>query len=284
MPPPAKARRTQYAFSNLSQPLSKKRDLFMRISQWATFTLSGLGLVGFAACATEVGPKVNPVGEAKSAQTSIMEQGAKILQTQDPVKQLGVYLVGFHAYKDDPSHQMTAHHFCRLINQDLTQCALFDGNSTEANLTGVEYIISEKVFNELPPDEQQYWHPHNFEILSGTLTAPGLPAATEHDLFKMLMNSYGKTWHTWQTGMHQRAQQKLPFGDPRLAWSFNHEGEAHPGLVESRDRGMNISSSELQNKRKDLVPLAHPQVGVDAISSKFTGPLRSIPGVADIED
>lgn len=67
-----------------------------------------------------------------------MEKGTRVLQTQDPVQQLAVYLVGFHASEDGPSHQMTAHHFYLPINQNLTQCALFDGNSAEANLTGVE--------------------------------------------------------------------------------------------------------------------------------------------------
>jgi hypothetical protein len=256
----------------------------MSIVHWTKLTLRGFGLALLTACATEVGPKVTPPGEAKSAKTSAMEQGARALQTQDPVRQLAVYLVGFHADKDDPSRQMTAHHFCRPVNQDLTQCALFDGNSAEANLTGVEYIISEKLFNELPQEEQPYWHPHNFEILSGTLTAPGLPAVAEHDLFAMFMNSYGKTWHTWQTGMYQSAQQHVPLGPPHLAWSFNHEGEAQAGLVESRDREMNISSSDLRNARKDLADLAHPQVGVEAISSKFPGPLRSISGVVPKED
>src|SRR4051794_7331464 len=117
----------------------------MRVGQWTKLTLSSLGLALLSGCATEVGPKVTPPGEAKSAKTSAMEQGARALQTQDPVRQLAVYLVGFHADKNDPSHQMTAHHFCRPVSQDLTQCALFDGNSAEANLTGVEYIISEKL-------------------------------------------------------------------------------------------------------------------------------------------
>ena len=256
----------------------------MRIGQWTTLTLSGLALAFLSACATEVGPKVTPPGEAKSAKSLAMEQGARVLQPQDPVRELSVYLVGFHTYKDDPSHQMTAHHFCRPVNQDLTQCALFDGNSAEANLTGVEYIISEKLFNELPQEEQQYWHPHNFEILSGTLTAPGLPAAAEHDLLAMFMNSYGKTWHTWQTGMYQGDQHKVPLGNPHLAWSFNHDGEAQAGLVESRDREMKISSSELRNKRKDLAAQAHSQAGVNAMSSKFPSSVRSIPGVTAKED
>ncbi len=59
------------------------------------------------------------------------------------------------------------------MNEDFAQCVLFDGNTAEANLHGLEYIISEKVYDTLPPVEQSYWHPHNYEILSGQLVAPG---------------------------------------------------------------------------------------------------------------
>lgn len=40
---------------------------------------------------------------------------------------------------------------------------------------GLEYIISEKLYNTLPTDEKAYWHPLNYEILSGQLRRPGLP-------------------------------------------------------------------------------------------------------------
>ena len=36
---------------------------------------------------------------------------------------------------------------------------------------GLEYIISEKLHNTLPTDEKAYWHPLNYEILSGQLQA-----------------------------------------------------------------------------------------------------------------
>ena len=96
--------------------------------------------------------------------------------------------------------QMEAHHFCRQVNQDFLQCTIFDGNTADANLIGIEYIISERLFATLPADERASWHPHNYEILSGQLTAPGLPEAAERAFLKELMNSYGKTWHTWHTG------------------------------------------------------------------------------------
>ena len=77
---------------------------------------------------------------------------------------------------------------------------LFDGNGGNANLNGIEYIISEALFETLPPQERRFWHPHNAEILSGQLVAPGLPAVAETALMKSKMNSYGKTWHLWSTG------------------------------------------------------------------------------------
>ncbi len=247
-------------------------------AQLAFFIIIALA---FPACAAQVEPKVTPAGDAKTMKKSALEMGAHALQTHEPIEQFGVYLVGFHAYKHDPAQQMTAHHFCRPINEDLAQCVLFDSNTAQANLNGIEYIISEKLYEQLPPAERPYWHPHNHEILSGTLIAPGLADAAEHAFLKMFMNSYGKTWHTWRTGMFGLPQDWLPLGDPHLAWSFNHEGEAKAGLIEKRDQEMQMNSAEKHRQRQDFVNLAHPQEGVNAISTQFPGPIRSIPGVID---
>jgi hypothetical protein len=190
---------------------------------------------------------------------------------------MDVYLVGFHPMKQAPQHQMEAHHFCRQVNEDFAQCALFDGNTREANLNGLEYIISEKLFETLAADEKQYWHPHNGEILSGQLVAPGLPDVAEKELMRGKINSYGKTWHAWMTDQGH----KLPTGPPMLAWSFSRDGEARPGLVEARDQRMGINSRDIRNKRQELTALAKPQMGVDALKGKFGRPTQDIPGVRD---
>ena len=169
------------------------------------------------------------------------------MQRDAPPDALDVYLVGFHPLKADPHHQLEAHHFCRQVNEDFAQCALFDGNTAEANLNGIEYIISERLFERLPAAEKKYWHPHNGEILSGQLVAPGLPVAAEHELMKAKMNSYGKTWHTWNTEKHDAGDiQSLPLGEPALAWSFNRIGEARQALIDERDRTMGIDSETLR--------------------------------------
>jgi len=226
-------------------------------------------------------PDVAPAGAPKAADTRALEAGAKVLQGNAPLAGFDIYLSGFHPMKEHPEMQMEAHHFCRQVNADLAQCALFDGNTRTANLNGIEYIISEKLFATLPAEERQYWHPHNGEILSGQLLAPGLPEAAEHALMKKKMNSYGKTWHMWHTGANGKSGDALPLGAPMLAWSFNRDGEILPSLVDARDTRTKISTGERRKDRADLKPLARPQSGVDALKGQFPRPTQDIPGVVD---
>jgi hypothetical protein len=234
----------------------------------------------FAVTAAQAQTTTAPPGADKSVKTRALEAGAKVLQRNSPLGPMDVYLVGFHPMKDHPEHQMEAHHFCHQVNEDFAQCALFDGNDRTANLTGIEYIISDRLFDTLPAEERSYWHPHNAEILSGQLVAPGIPAVAEKALMKGKMNSYGKTWHVWNTGAMGQPGDKLPLGPPMLAWSFNRDGEAKAGLVEQRDRRLGISTEEKRKQRAELLPLARPQSGVDDLRAAFAQ-AKPIPGVVD---
>jgi hypothetical protein len=224
---------------------------------------------------------VTAAGNPTSRWRATLDAGAKVLQDADPVRGFDVYVVGFHCAKGEPETQMEAHHYCKVMGDELLQCVLFDGNTAEANLIGIEYIISARLFGTLPQEEKPYWHPHNFEVLSGQLVAPGLPEVAEKALMKLLMNSYGKTWHTWHTGRHDgQPGTALPLGEPKLMWSFNREGECDPALAEDRDRAMDIDTAAKATDRQDFVHMAHPQHGVDDMASQFTN-TRSVPGVVD---
>jgi Protein of unknown function (DUF1264) len=226
---------------------------------------------------------VSPAGESKGAWLAVLEQGAHLLQETTPLKGFDVYVVGFHCAKDQPDMQMEAHHYCKVVNDDLLQCVLFDGNTREANLIGVEYIVSEELFASLPDDERPRWHPHNFEVLSGQLCAPGLPDAAEKAFLTRLLNSYGKTWHTWHTGRHDGPPgDRLPLGEPVLMWSFNREGECDEALKEDRNRVMGLDVERKREQRRSLVERAHPQEGVDAMADQFTGTVP-VPGVVDAQ-
>lgn len=231
-------------------------------------------------------PPVRPRGEGKLIRQTVLEKGSALIQETDPLKGFDLYVVGFHAAKDDPSMQMEAHHFCKQVNGEFLQCVLFDGNSEDANLIGVEYIISERLFDGLPEEEREFWHPHNFEILSGALVAPGLPDWAEKEMMRLLMNSYGKTWHTWHTGRHDAEPgDTLPLGEAMLMWSFNRDGEMDPALERSRDVAFGISTEEKRQNRRDLARNANPQHGVNAMRDAFPDASPTPPpGVIDKTD
>jgi hypothetical protein len=243
---------------------------FHRLSVVAVGALAAI--LGNCSKESPSGPTVVADGQEKKPDTRVLEQGAAALQARAPIEQLNIYLDAFHPMKEHPEMQMEAHHFCREVNEEFVQCVIYDGNTRTANLVGVEYIISERLFTSLDGEEKKLWHPHNHEILSGQLIAPGLPDTAEKAFLRKMVNSYGKTWHLWSTGHKDHPQgDPLPVGPPHLAWSFNHDGEALPGLVEERDQRMKVSSADKKKQRADLAPLAHPQEGVDALKGAFPG-------------
>ena len=98
---------------------------------------------------------------------------------------------------------------------------------------------------------------------------------------KLLVNSYGKTWHTWHTGS---PGDPLPYGDAALMWPFNREGEADDALLENRDRAMKLDTDAKRHNRRDLAALARPQRNVDTLKGAFPGTGRSPRGWRDIGD
>jgi len=223
-------------------------------------------------------PAAGPQGKPKNEDTRLLETGAQAMQSFEPVGAIDTYLDGFHPMKDDPSHTMEAHHFCRARNEEFTQCVIFDANTANANMVGIEYIISERLFDTLSAEEQALWHPHNYEILSGQLVAPGLPTLAEQAFLQKKLNSYGKTWHTWDTGAPEH--KSLPLGPPMLAWSFNGDGEMDERLVHERDKRMNIDSVQKRKDRGAMTERARAQRGVDALAAAFPG-RRPMPGVSE---
>ena len=97
------------------------------------------------------------------------------------------------------------------------------------------------------------------------------------------MDSYGKTWHTWMSGMYAGKNDSLPLGAPQLQWRFNRDGEDLPGMVDARDRRMNLNTAEARKDREDLAALAKAQGGVDAMAGMFPN-AKLMNGVRDNGD
>ncbi len=252
-------------------------------------SLAAVVLLGITAVACGGGSSP-PAGNAtapgadRTARTAALEGGAALMQAKAPIEQISMYLVGFHPSKAVPQMQMESHHYCDQVNEDFAQCVLYDGNTEDARLHGVEFIISEALYATLPAEEKAYWHPHNFEILSGQLRMPGSPDVAEGEALKAKINSYGKTWHFWKAGVFGEAPDKLPLGPPHLAWSFSRDGEAKAGMVEARDSRMDLDTAEARRDRADWVSLAKPQGGVDALAKSFPAATGYPEGVRDSGD
>ncbi|ANR77139.1 hypothetical protein BBB57_02020 [Kosakonia sacchari] len=204
-------------------------------------------------------PQTAIPGEKTSGKMKTLETGAALIQSRPPIEAISAYLDGFHFYNGERKGQMEAHHYVTVLNNDVMQAVIYDGNTANARLMGVEYIISERLFKTLPPDEKKLWHSHRYEVKSGSLIAPGLPAVAEKALMSNIVNTYGKTWHTW----HTERDQTLPLGVPALMMGFTQDGQLDPALLADRDRRFGVSTPTIRQQRADLP--AHPVAqGADA--------------------
>jgi hypothetical protein len=83
-------------------------------------------------------------GADKTARTQMLEAGAAALQKMPPIGAINAYLDGFHFYNGRMQQQMEAHRYCAILNDEVIQCVIYDGNTKDAKLMGLEYIVSER--------------------------------------------------------------------------------------------------------------------------------------------
>jgi hypothetical protein len=166
------------------------------------------------------------------AQSSEKTESAAPSASFPPIRDIHAHVCGIHFYSGDLSRQVIAEHFCSHLTDEVLQCVIYDSNKPGARLIGVEYIVSAKIFESLSGEEKKLWHSHNYEVKSGVLTAPGMADAAEKDLMKVLIGTYGKTWHTWQVDRGD----KLPMGIPQLMMAFTADGQAKAKIVSERNK------------------------------------------------
>ncbi|PYH43827.1 OBAP family protein [Aspergillus saccharolyticus JOP 1030-1] len=203
-----------------------------------------------------------PPGDPLSTKSRVLETGAAIVQDFAPVKNICAHLNAFHVYASDKTRCVEANHYCSHITEDIRQCLLYDSPSSTARLLGVEYMITPKLYNTLPPSERRLWHTHEFEVKSGMLVMPapaGVPSAAweaaETSEMQDIIPLYGKTYHFWQVDRGD----PVPMGAPELMASFTSEERvkvAVPGgmeeLCRGRDERFGVDFKTKREKRKGL--------------------------------
>ena len=176
---------------------------------------------------------------------------------------------GIHVAKDDPKFQMEAQHYCSPLQNGMFQCVLFDSTGTNAKLMGIEYIISDDVYHTLPEGEKKFWHSHPFEVLGGGLIAPDMSPDKEKTFMGTIMNTWGKTFHTWGDPMTQ-----IPLGEPRLMWAVTGPGQVDQKLLQERDKKFGVNTKEISARRQkefaDQLPNVGPPKSLDTIGRRWT--------------
>ncbi|KAM7524927.1 hypothetical protein LguiA_014829 [Lonicera macranthoides] len=191
-----------------------------------------------------------PPGKPMSMEQKMLDKGAQMMQSLKPVKQMNQHVCTFALYSQDMARQIETHHYVTRLNQDFLQCAVYDSDDSTAHLIGVEYIVSDSIFEKLPPEEQRLWHSHAYEIKSGLWVNPRVPEMALKPELENLAKSYGKFWCTWQTDRGDR----LPLGPPSLMMSPQavNLGMVDPVLVLQRDEKYNVSTEALKTSRMEL--------------------------------
>jgi len=182
-----------------------------------------------------------------STNAKLLDSGAALMQRKHPIH-FHQHLCGFHFVNGDMSRQVEAHHFCQHINEDFLQCVIYDSNEEGAKLIGVEYVISQVMFEKLPVEEKKFWHSHSYEVISGQLVLPGIPTVVENRVVEKLAPTYGKTFHFWQIDKGDT----LPLGPPTLMMGFTADGQIKPEIVKRRDEKLGIDTAKKRAKRKDI--------------------------------
>jgi hypothetical protein len=142
-------------------------------------------------------------------------------QPLTPPHSVEMYLDGFHNFKGQhtlsPDKQLQARysHYCKSVKPGVFQCLIYDGTGKDAKVTGLEYVVSNEIYQAMSPEEKAMWHPHDGEVDSGMLRMPGTDPETEKKTLAFLRSTWGKTWNMWQP------EAELPTGEPKLMWSID---------------------------------------------------------------
>lgn len=232
---------------------SKSNENFQKLS----WVLGGMGLGALTmgavshysyVYAKEILPFDEVPGEEKSYKKKAGEYFSDAIQSFAPLRNIGSHTDGILFLSGEPNRQIETHTLCSWLNNDVAQCLLYDSDKSNARLIGVQYIISERIYKNLPSDEQKLWASKQYEVKDGIVVAPRVPQMAENQLMDDLANTYSKSFCTWQVD-----KDYLPVGIPQLMFTLTEMGpEPDRKLMEKRMRKLNADPGKLKDSRKNI--------------------------------
>ena len=117
----------------------------------------------------------------------------------------------------DPDYPQVAYHDRKPLNGHVSHCLLYDGPGPDARLIGVEYLVSDAVYRQMPAEERLYWHAHSCEGDAGLLRSPTESRSEARAPRAPVRTLWGKIYHPWASG------GDYPRGPTRPFWSDTGE-------------------------------------------------------------
>lgn len=218
-------------------------------------SMMGLGLmaaaapmfVGKAKPSEEMDIESRTPGDNERTKTKIGEGIASMFQSFAPIRQFSTHICSIHMKQGELQKQIPIHQYISHINEDVMQSVMMDSDRKDARMIGVEYIITEKLFKQLPEDEKKFWHSKGYAAKSGLIVAPRLPWTAEHKLINDMAPTYGKSFVFWD-----KQSDPLPMGPPSITVEPTRDGMVKSDLISWRDSVLGINTEKERKHRADI--------------------------------
>jgi hypothetical protein len=171
--------------------MGKKNPSARRIILTSSFAATTALMMGAAALMLSI-----PVSNTAIAQ----QQGMTNATAAKPVDGYNLPQGHLNAVRhnfDDPS--LRVEHFCKPHDSVMMVCQLYDSNSANATLIGIEYMITQEQYDSLPNREKPYWHAHREELRperADPMMPELSPEQAQAEMAKMFP-TWGKVIITW---------------------------------------------------------------------------------------
>ena len=172
--------------------MSKKNTTTRKVILTSSFAATTALMIGAAALMLSI-----PVSNTAIAQQQGMMTNATAAKPVDGYNLPQGHLNAVRHNFDDPS--LRVEHFCKPHDRVMMVCQLYDSNSANATLIGIEYMITQEQYDSLPNREKPYWHAHREELRperADPMMPELSPEQAQAEMAKMLP-TWGKVIITW---------------------------------------------------------------------------------------
>jgi len=172
--------------------MSKKNTTTRKVILTSSFASTTALMIGAAALMLSI-----PVSNTAIAQQQGMMTNATAAKPVDGYNLPQGHLNAVRHNFDDPS--LRVEHFCKPHDSIMMVCQLYDSNSANATLIGIEYMITQEQYDSLPNREKPYWHAHREELRperADPMMPELSPEQAQAEMAKMFP-TWGKVIITW---------------------------------------------------------------------------------------